>query len=185
MTQLSLRNYAKSALIPLLSDALWLIESGIVRTSICTEQGKVTALGYWTAGDLVGQPLCQNDTFQIECITTVVASPVLRDEWPSHAPALIRYGQLTTELMSYIINQNTNQRLVHILRWLSARFGIQTAEGLLIDLPLTHYTIAELTGTTRVTATRLIGQMAREGLLLKCPKSYLVLKDLDRMRRIE
>ena len=180
MTQSIYRNYGHSDSISAFQDTLWLIKSGIVRTLTYTELGKVTALGYWSAGDVVGHPLNTNETLQINCITRVQAVPLLKDEWSSHLPAVLRHSQQTTQLMSYLINENIAQRLIHILRWLGSRFGVNFNDGLLIDFPLTHCAIGELIGSSRVSVTRLLGYMAREGALVRCKNSrLLLLKDLN------
>jgi CRP-like cAMP-binding protein len=180
MIQSSSGIYGKSALIPAVKETLWLIESGIVRTTTSTEQGKVTALGYWSRGDVVGQPLNTLETLEIECITDVQAVPLLTDEWSSHLPAILRHSQRTTQLMSYVLNENIAQRLVNILGWLGSRFGVQLNNGLLIDLPMTHFALSELIGSTRVTVTRLLGGMVKEGVLLQYKRSrLLLLKDLN------
>jgi CRP-like cAMP-binding protein len=174
------KTYEQSYSIPAFQDTLWLINSGIVRTSTSTEKGRVTALGYWGVKDIVGQPLCTLNSLRIECITEVEAVPLSRDEWPQYLPAALQHSQRTTELISYVINENVTQRLVHILGWLGSRFGVPFKDGTLIDLPLTHSAIAELIGSTRVTVTRILGQMANESVLVQYKNGrLLLLKDMN------
>jgi CRP/FNR family transcriptional regulator len=44
-------------------------------------------------------------------------------------------------------------------------FGVPGNEGITIDLRLSHQAIAEAIGSTRVTITRLLGDLRQEGLL--------------------
>jgi CRP/FNR family transcriptional regulator len=44
-------------------------------------------------------------------------------------------------------------------------FGVPGSEGITIDLRLSHQAIAEAIGSTRVTITRLLGDLRNEGLL--------------------
>ena len=50
-------------------------------------------------------------------------------------------------------------------------FGVPGAEGITIDLKLSHQAIAEAIGSTRVTITRLLGDLRTAGLV-----------DIDRKR---
>jgi CRP-like cAMP-binding protein len=175
ITPMDFRHYPKSTLIPADADTLWRIERGIVRTSTFNEQGKVTALGYWRTGDVVGQPLSALEILQIECITKVEAIPLQRDAWSFHLPAILRHSQLKAQLISYVMSESVPQRLVHVLRWLGSRFGVPLTEGLLIDLPLPHSAIGELIGSTRVTMTRTLGNLSKQNVLVQDKRSRIIL----------
>lgn len=180
MSQANPRSYRSSELIPVLKETLWLIKSGIVRTTTSTMQGKVTALGYWGKDNTVGHPLNTVETLHIECLTDVQVIPILRDEWSLHLPAILHHSEQTTRLMSYVIQENIAQRLVNVLGWLGRRFGVSVNSGLLIDLPLSHVALSELIGSTRVSVTRLLGKFAVEGAVFQHRKQRIILlKDLS------
>jgi CRP-like cAMP-binding protein len=61
-------------LIPLQPNSLWRIERGVVRPLTWTETGTPVTLGYWGAGDVVGQPLSRISLYQIECLTSAEVS---------------------------------------------------------------------------------------------------------------
>jgi CRP/FNR family transcriptional regulator len=44
-------------------------------------------------------------------------------------------------------------------------FGVPSQDGITIDLRLSHQAIAEAIGSTRVTITRLLGDLRNEGLV--------------------
>lgn len=44
-------------------------------------------------------------------------------------------------------------------------FGIPSPSGITIDLKLSHQAIAEAIGSTRVTVTRLLGELRQENLI--------------------
>jgi CRP/FNR family transcriptional regulator len=54
---------------------------------------------------------------------------------------------------------------VSFLLVLCRDFGVPGNEGITIDLRLSHQAIAEAIGSTRVTITRLLGDLRQEGLL--------------------
>jgi CRP-like cAMP-binding protein len=57
---------------------LWYIHSGYVRTFSLEEDGTIIPLGFWSAGDLVGQTLSNLNPYEIECITDATATPIPR-----------------------------------------------------------------------------------------------------------
>jgi global nitrogen regulator NtcA len=67
---------------------------------------------------------------------------------------------LQTEMMiETLAHRDMGSRLVSFLLILSRDFGVPTSEGIRIDLKLSHQAIAEAIGSTRVTVTRLLGDL--------------------------
>jgi CRP-like cAMP-binding protein len=56
-------------------------------------------------------------------------------------------------------------RLVSFLLILCRDFGVPGTEGITIDLKLSHQAIAEAIGSTRVTVTRLLGDLRQETMI--------------------
>ena len=69
-----------------------------------------------------------------------------------------RFRQVTT--------QRVEQRLAHTLIRLAAQAGKKVEQGILIDLPLTRQDLAEMSGTTLYTASRILSQWERQGLVI-------------------
>jgi CRP-like cAMP-binding protein len=55
-------------------------------------------------------------------------------------------------------------------------YGIMTPDGIRINVRLTQQDIANALSTTRVTVTRVIGQLKKEGWLKSSPQRYFVIK---------
>jgi CRP-like cAMP-binding protein len=178
---LTRHTFAKADSIPPLEDRLWLIEKGIARTLTFTEDGSVTGLGYWGMGDVIGQPLSNLAVYQIECVTPVEARLLACDEWSHHIDAICRNAQQKALLMSVLSQNQVSQRLVYLLDWLGDRFGKQVSEGLLIDIPLSHDTLSEMVGATRVTVTHYLGEFKKQGALIKRRCQIILLQDLNRL----
>jgi CRP-like cAMP-binding protein len=68
-----------------------------------------------------------------------------------------RYLQLATE--------RVERRLARAILRLAAQTGRKTDEGVLIDLPLTRQDLAELTGTTLFSVSRMLNQWESQGLV--------------------
>ncbi|MBE9040932.1 global nitrogen regulator NtcA [Oscillatoriales cyanobacterium LEGE 11467] len=73
---------------------------------------------------------------------------------------------LQTEMMiETLAHRDMGSRLVSFLLILCRDFGIPSADGITIDLKLSHQAIAEAIGSTRVTVTRLLGDLRQEKMI--------------------
>ena len=54
-----------------LSEKLWFIEAGAVRTYTLIDDGTIITLGFWERGDTVGQPLAYLQPYEVECLTDI------------------------------------------------------------------------------------------------------------------
>ncbi|NJK62541.1 MAG: global nitrogen regulator NtcA [Synechococcaceae cyanobacterium SM2_3_1] len=70
---------------------------------------------------------------------------------------------LQTEMMiETLAHRDMESRLVSFLLILCRDFGVPSPEGVTIDLRLSHQAIAEAIGSTRVTITRLLGDLRKQ-----------------------
>ncbi|MDJ0690126.1 MAG: global nitrogen regulator NtcA [Xenococcaceae cyanobacterium MO_188.B32] len=73
---------------------------------------------------------------------------------------------LQTEMMiETLAHRDMGSRLVSFLLILCRDFGVPTNEGIRIDLKLSHQAIAEAIGSTRVTVTRLLGDLRQDNMI--------------------
>lgn len=73
---------------------------------------------------------------------------------------------LQTEMMiETLAHRDMGSRLVSFLLILCKDFGVPSSEGITVDLKLSHQAIAEAIGSTRVTVTRLLGELRENGLI--------------------
>lgn len=72
--------------------------------------------------------------------------------------------------------RTVRERIISFLLTMSDRFGKETAEGILIEVPLRHQDIASSINATRETTSRELSALERKGLLVNKPSSIL-LKD--------
>lgn len=151
--------------IPLRSDVLWRIKTGIVRTMTCDEEGNQIILGLWSGGDIVSSLMSTLEPYQIQCLNDVeveVLPSILCEQTSS---AIIAHCQQTQHFLSISHCRTIDVKLKKFLIWLSEKFGKPCDRGVLIDLKLTHQDIAETIGSTRVTMTRALNQLRLEGLI--------------------
>jgi CRP/FNR family transcriptional regulator, global nitrogen regulator len=73
---------------------------------------------------------------------------------------------LQTEMMiETLAHRDMGSRLVSFLLILCRDFGVPGGDGVTIDLKLSHQAIAEAIGSTRVTVTRLLGDLRDEKMI--------------------
>jgi global nitrogen regulator NtcA len=73
---------------------------------------------------------------------------------------------LQTEMMSETLaHRDMGSRLVSFLLILCRDFGLPGPNGITIDLKLSHQAIAEAIGSTRVTVTRLLGDLRQDDMI--------------------
>lgn len=173
--QLTRFPFSRNDCLPARADLLWSVEWGSVRTLTWNEEGSVITLGYWGAGDVVGQPLSGIYPYQIECLTSVEVTSIPTQQWHHFLDRIVSHTQQTKELFSIIRSERIYHRLDKLLIWLGNKFGRTVSQGILIDLRLTHQNLAELIGTTRVTVTKLLKELEDEGKIVRQQRYYIVL----------
>ena len=73
---------------------------------------------------------------------------------------------LQTEMMiETLAHRDMGSRLVSFLLILCRDFGVPNKNGITIDLKLSHQAIAEAIGSTRVTVTRLLGDLRQDKMI--------------------
>jgi CRP-like cAMP-binding protein len=160
-------------ILPLKPDTLWKIESGVVRSLTWDEEGRTTTLGFWGEGDVVGQPLSRMKPYQVECLTTVQVSELL----PGSSylqQALLVHAWKSGELLSVIHQPSVANRLLLLLEWLSHQFGKPVAQGTRLDLRLTHQVLADTIGSTRVSVTRLLGELEQDRKIQRSQRTLIL-----------
>ncbi len=82
---------------------------------------------------------------------------------------------LQTEMMiETLAHRDMGSRLVSFLLILCRDFGITGSTGVTIDLKLSHQAIAEAIGSTRVTVTRLLGDLRQDNMISITKKKITV-----------
>ncbi|WP_413173019.1 Crp/Fnr family transcriptional regulator [Anabaena azotica] len=173
------QNFPRRSLLPIKKNALWQIEQGFVLTYTYLEDGTTVALGLWGPGDVVGEPLSKMKPYQMECLTTVEATILPMDNWHEVTETLLHHIQQAEELMLIRSHKKVETMLIQLLAWLSKKFGSQVEQGRLIDMRLTHEDLAALISSTRVTITRLLGQLEQEGLIDRLSLNRIVVRQED------
>ncbi len=90
--------------------------------------------------------------------------------------------RLHSERILNLEYRTVRERIISFLLTMSQRFGKQTDDGLLIEVPLRHQDIASSINATRETTSRELSVLERKGLLVN-KQSFTLLKDLEALRK--
>ncbi|MGE0230380.1 MAG: Crp/Fnr family transcriptional regulator [Flavobacteriaceae bacterium] len=161
------------------ADRFYLLLSGHIRVVRTTPDGQQVIARYISPGELFGiapalglTAYPANAVAAAEC--TVLSWPT--ELWPSFADRTAAFGQNATatvgrrlqETQERVVEMSTErieQRIAHTLLRLARQTGRKTDEGILIDLAISRQDIAEMTGTTLHTVSRLLSGWEGRGLV--------------------
>jgi CRP/FNR family transcriptional regulator len=94
----------------------------------------------------------------------------------------IEMYRLHSERILNLEYRSVRERIISFLLTMSQRFGKQTADGIMIEVPLRHQDIASSVNATRETTSRELSALERKGLL-KNKQSMIVLYDVKGLRK--
>lgn len=153
----------------------WRIQEGYIRTAAWDEGGESITLGVWGPGDWITSAYSALRPVDIQCLTTVVVEQF----HPGAADIqqlLLRQIQNLEELFQINRIRAADERLLGLLAWIGRRFGQVSTRGYrlsLKDMNLTHQSLADLCGLTRVTVTKMLNRHKSDGVLQQVSKDDL------------
>ena len=163
------------------AERVYLIVRGAVRLSRVYESGEEITVALLRENSLFGVLSLltgnRSDRFyhavaftRVEMLTAPANSVMKAIESDTSVGLLLLQGLssriLQTETMiETLTHRDMSSRLVSFLLVLCRDFGVPGDNGITIDLKLSHQAIAEAIGSTRVTITRLLGDLRNSGLL--------------------
>ena len=163
------------------AERVYLLRRGAVRLSRVYESGEEITVALLRENSLFGVLSLltgqRSDRFyhavaftRVEMVTAPATSVRRAIEQDASVGLLLLQGLssriLQTETMiETLTHRDMSSRLVSFLLVLCRDFGVPSSEGITIDLRLSHQAIAEAIGSTRVTITRLLGDLRNDGLV--------------------
>jgi CRP/FNR family transcriptional regulator, nitrogen oxide reductase regulator len=161
------------------ADCFFLLLDGHVRVVRTTPDGQQMIVRYISAGELLGIASAlglanypANAVAAVDCVVLVWPSHLWAEfsgRYPAFGAATYRtVGNRLQEAHERAIEMSTEQveqRVAHALLRLVNQTGRKTEEGILIDFPISRQDIAEMTGTTLHTVSRLLTAWEARGLV--------------------
>ena len=159
------------------ANQIFYIQSGKVRVTVVSEQGKEAVVGLLEAGQFFGEGCLHGQTFRVgtarameECLITSIARKAmlaaLRRE-PSFAELFMTYlvtraNRVEEDLIDQLFN-SSEKRLARLLLLL-ANFG-KNEKPTPIDPSINQATLAEMIGTTRSRVSYFLNKFRKLGLI--------------------
>jgi CRP-like cAMP-binding protein len=177
------------------ADRLWVVAAGQIKIVKHTSDRQENLLEVITPGEMFGGAglLLAAHPATAVAMTPATTLSIERDpylhlirRYPDIALRVIHLlgDRLQAAMkMRALAVERVDVRLANILLKLCAKIGQPAEGGTRIDLPLSRQDLADMTGTTIETAIRVMSRFRKEGLVHTEPGGYIVITDVDRLRR--
>ena len=159
---------------------VFILCSGRVKLTTSSSEGKTLIVKITEVGEILGASstiLGKPLEVSAETMEPSQLNFIKKDDFlnflRTHAEVCIHTAQQLSEkyqaaqrdLRSRGLSQTTSVRFARLLLEWCAAGGEETAEGIRITLLFTHEEVAQMTGTTRETITRILSSFKRKGLI--------------------
>jgi CRP/FNR family transcriptional regulator len=160
---------------------LWIVESGTLRATVVTADGRELTLDVIGPNEAVGEP----DGAPGACTVRALRPTRLRPVTGAAALAIVAArARRASALVGDLAWLDVATRIERRLQDLAARFGRPAHGGTLIPLRLTQDDLASLAGTTRESANRAIRGLVERGRIdVERQGRYVVRSQLRLVRR--
>jgi CRP-like cAMP-binding protein len=174
---------------------LYVLLAGRVKFTQVTATGQQVLVRLGGPGDVFGTVAALGDAVYAASAQAVGSCSALGWESAVIAGLLEQYPRLALNALRFLAGrlsefqdrarelatERAEQRVAHALLRLAAQLGRPVPGGVLLDLPLTRQDIAELTGTTLFTASRILRRWEQQGLITS-GRAQVILRDLPALR---
>ena len=161
------------------AEALWMLASGRVKLTQVGADGQEVVIRFLGPGEVLGAVAgFARTTYPVSAEamapTRALAWPLatIQELFRSHPELAGNAMRIVSERMRELqerlremATERVAQRLARALLRLARQSGRKTPTGVLIDLPLSRQELAEMTGTTLFTVSRLLSQWQSSGLV--------------------
>jgi CRP-like cAMP-binding protein len=179
------------------ADRFFVLLHGHLRVEKTTPQGSHIVVRYVSAGELFGVAQAMNLSHYPATAVAAVDSIALA--WPSASWArlIAKYPSLASSALQTvgsrlqdtqtrvieISNEQVEQRVAHALLRLAKQAGRKVENGIEIDFPISRQDVAEMTGTTLHTVSRILSAWESQGLV-EGGRQRIVLRDPHRLHTL-
>ncbi|MBC5800450.1 MAG: Crp/Fnr family transcriptional regulator [Candidatus Eremiobacteraeota bacterium] len=156
---------------------VYLVKRGKVRLARLTADGKEVTIAVLGAGDVFGEEalfeqatrttvaICMEETLVCtskadDLFALLTSDPTLALNVAKVLSDRLGDASATMEDLAYA---NVSDRIMHVFVRLAGEHGIETADGIALDVRLTHADIASLIGSTRETVSLEMADLMRSG----------------------
>lgn len=200
-----LRSFNKSAVILREEDTneyMYIILSGRVKVFRVTEDGKETILAFHGAGDSFGEMSLIDGRTEPAMVVATEESSIALISKINFFSLLFSQQRLMEQVLMTLCTRvrdswnqiqmlnfkNASERVKMAMLTLLESHGMPEDKSVAVELKLTHQTIADMTGLTRETVTRVLDKWQRDGIIstarnrLVCLKPHFFVQDFAGQR---
>ncbi|ACK68903.1 putative transcriptional regulator, Crp/Fnr family with PAS/PAC sensor [Gloeothece citriformis PCC 7424] len=175
-------SYQQGDIIPLHPDRLWIVSKGWVKLTTFTEQGEEILIGLVGESMPFGSSLTALPTYQATVLSQnveLVSYPLSGmyhscDFLQTIVPLIIARLRQTEYLLAIGGIRQVNERVNYLLKWLRENYTEKVPGGDRLRVRLTHQELANACGTTRVTITRFLSQLKKQGKIIYDNRHHIV-----------
>jgi len=162
------------------ADEVFLIKGGRIKLTKVLEDGTELLLDIRKAGDFVGENMFSEEgqyPVSAVCLEDTLTCGFTRSQFEElvlqHPTIGLQVIKTLSERIAWLTNRvgslavsNIEERLYRVLSNVAKEHGEQSAQGVVIQFPLTHEDLSFLTGAHRVTITRAMKTLKKAGKII-------------------
>ncbi len=174
--------------------SLYVVAAGKVKLARTTETGRTVGLGVIGPGDFFGSLSALGDRVYPNCAVAHTSCCVLAIAGADFQKSLRRYPEAANatleivasrlasmnELVEQLSAHPAEQRIASTLLALADKLGEKEGKAVLIQMPLSRQDLAEMTGIVPETASRILAQLRRSGLI-RTGRQWVAIPDPARL----
>jgi CRP-like cAMP-binding protein len=177
---------------------VFIVLAGAVSVSVGLASGQRILCAFHRPGAIFGFPIVEVERPRLsaaDAFTDVVVAAIPRREFERVLAGLpvsvaIRFFNRLLERQARFAMRLVHcaalplrARLALTIADLAATLGVQEADGVRVDLPITHENLAEMVGAARERVTKTLAALLRQGLI-RYRRQTMTVRDMDGLRRL-
>lgn len=179
------------------ADRLYLLESGQIKLTKATSDGKELTLQVFGHGELVGMSgLFEAGVAYTSTATMQEPGEVIVIQRSALEKLLMENGEYCVDFLRWmavmnrriqskfrdlLLNGKTGAFYSTLIR-MTNTYGEEREDGILINLPLTNRDLAQFIGLTRESVNRMLSDLKKLDVIEILPHGHLLIKDLDYLK---
>ena len=188
------RTYNKDNVIILAEeegDALFVIRKGQVKVSIVSEDGREVILSLLREGDVVGELSILDGKPRSANVVATEESELIMLRRSDFLQLLIKVPRIAVTLLEELASRlrktdrkieglallDVTSRISETLLGLASESGVETDDGIILKDRPTHQQLANMSGTTRETVSRVLKRLENQGYIAVKGRTMVILRE--------
>ncbi|MFB2647151.1 helix-turn-helix domain-containing protein [Raphidiopsis sp. BLCC-F218] len=179
-----IHKYSKGDNIPLSNTFLGYVIQGLVKLTTLSQTGTEIMTGLVTSGMVFGSTMTNLSLYEATAISNVELVLIYVSEMRAIPnlneillPKIKQRLQQTESFLFIISHYNVEDRLISLLEMLKSELGEPVVEGTRLLFRMTHEDIANACNSTRVTITRLLKKLHKQGKIKYDADKHIIICD--------